>query len=82
MPCLFGENRGLDLCEIIGSVTLQGVPRKIVPRLMTMGPFYPCGSNIIKSKSTGKQETHRHKSRLCPDCVSAVEELYAMLSRS
>ena len=28
---------------------------------MTMSPLYPCA--IIKSKSTGKQETHRHKSR-------------------
>ena len=38
-------------------------------RLMTMSPFYPCGkpcsidrSAIMKSKSTGKEETHRHKS--------------------
>ena len=28
-------------------------------RLMTMSPLYPCG---IKSNSTGKQETHRHRS--------------------
>ena len=33
-------------------------------RLMTMSPLYPCGKPcaIIKSESTGKQETHRHKS--------------------
>ena len=35
---------------------------------MTMSLLYPCGkpcsrSAIIKSKSTGQQETHRHQSR-------------------